>query len=138
MKSQLLLLAALGLGACTASVARTPSAPPPPPPSYDESVATRWVTLADHYSAETRSQQILTRGMGEFRAIRIEGAGGAPVIEQVTIDYEDLPPQVVPLNRQLSPGEGETIRLNGRGSEVRRVIVYSEPRYGGRYSVFGG
>jgi len=129
------LLATLigGLGACAATVSE---------PAYvvsgHERVSTRWVMLADHYSAENKGQQIMLRGRGEFRRLRIEGERGAPVIKQVTIDYENLSPQIVHLNTQLPAGQGQTIRLNGNGAEIKRVIVYTEPQYGGMYSVFGG
>jgi hypothetical protein len=133
---RLCLLATLigGLGACAATVGE---------PAYvvspgHERVSTRWVMLADHYSAETNAQQIMLRGRGEFRQLRIEGERGAPVIKQVTIDYENMSPQIVHVNAQLAQGQGQTIRLNGNGAEVKRVIVYTEPQYGGMYSVFGG
>jgi len=130
-----LLLTTIGLGACAATVGEPAYVSSP---NYEGRVTTRWVTLADHYSAETPSQQIMTRGLGELRRIRIEGAGGAPVIDKIVIDYENMQPQTVRIGRQLSPGEGETIRLNGRGADVKRVIVHTDPQYGGRYNVYGG
>jgi len=132
--TRLALLFTAVLGACAGTVETEPVYVAP---SHAERVSTRWVTLADHYSAETRSQQILTRGMGEFRRIRIEGVGGTPVIDQVTIDYENQPPQIVRLDARLTPGQGRTIPLRGDGA-VKRVIVYSDPGYGGQYNLYGG
>jgi hypothetical protein len=125
-----------GLG-CEAGVQTQPTyaryepAPVPAP----RPVRTQWVPLAEEQAA---SQQILLRGRGAFRAIRVEGSRGAPVISRVTIDYADgVAPQIVTLNEQLSPGEGRTIDLHGGRQEVKRVIVYTDPQYGGTYSVFG-
>lgn len=133
--TRLALLFATLLGACAGTIESQPAYVASP--SYGGRVTTRWVTLADRYSGATPSQQILTRGMGDFRRIRIEGAGGAPVIDHVTIDYENQPPQIVPVQARLTPGQGKTIPLNGDGA-VKRVIVYSDPAYGGRYNVYGG
>jgi hypothetical protein len=134
----LLLMTVVAAAGCEASVQTQPTyaryEPAPPPSGH---VSPEWVQLADRYSAETPSQQILLRGRGEFRAIRVEAARGAPLIKKVTIDYEDGTPQVVNLEARLAPGEGKTIDLNGGRREVKRVIVYSEPGFGGAYNLFG-
>ena len=98
----------------------------------------RWVPLATRYSARTDRQFIRLLGeTGRFRKLRIEGVRGAPVIHRIAIEYVGDPTtQVVDLNTQLRRGQGEVIVLNGR-SRINRIVVYSEPRFGGQYSVFG-
>jgi hypothetical protein len=102
-------------------------------------VPTNWVTLADHNVANSPKQQIATRGES-FRQIRIEAESGAPVIKQVAIEFSDEPgnTQVVKLQQRLPAGQGQTIDLNGAGRrQVKRIIVYTEPSYGGSYSLLG-
>lgn len=94
----------------------------------------RWVPLAHHYSAEARRQFINVRGRGEFRFLRIQAERGAPVINQVAIQYVDGNTQKVRLDARLPRGAGEVIRLNRQ--PIQRIIVYAEPRHGGAYSVF--
>jgi len=98
----------------------------------------RWVPLATGYSAVTNSQQIVLHGRGgPMRRLRVQAERGAPVITRVTVEFIDnQPPQVTNLNTRLPQGRGEVIPLNGNRG-VKRIIVYTEPRYGGRYSVFG-
>jgi hypothetical protein len=74
---------------------------------------------------------------GRFSHLRIEGVRGAPVINRITIQYMDDKSQIVNLNARLPRGTGEVIRLNGH-RPIKRVIVYTEPGYGGAYSVFAG
>jgi hypothetical protein len=97
----------------------------------------RWVPLASRYSAESQRQFISLRGKGgRFTRLRIEADRGAPVINQVAIEYTDGNTQKVRLDSRLPRGSGEVIRLN-RGQRINRIIVYSEPGYGGAYSVYG-
>jgi hypothetical protein len=72
----------------------------------------RWVPLAQHYSADARRQFINLRGRGEFRFLRIQAERGAPVINQVAIQYVDGNTQKVRLDARLPRGAGEVIRLN--------------------------
>ena len=60
------------------------------------------------------------------------------MITQVKIEYVDSPDmQTVTMNQRLPPGQGETIELNGGRRQIKRIIVYSEPHFGGEYSVLG-
>lgn len=98
----------------------------------------RWVPIAERYSAATDKQSIAVNGRGgRFNRIRVEAVRGAPVIHKVAIEYLNDPNvQAVELNRRLSPGSGETIRLNG-DRPIRRIVVYTEPSYRGAYSIYG-
>lgn len=97
----------------------------------------RWVPLAWRYSADSNRQFINLRGRGgRFTKLRIEADRGAPVINQVAIEYLDGVTQKVRLDTRLPRGAGEVIRLNGR-SRIQRIIVYTEPGYRGQYSVYG-
>jgi len=98
----------------------------------------RWVPIAEWRSAAAPSSQIILRGRGgHFDRLRIEGARGAPVIQKVTVEYMDNNAQVVPINSRLPRGAGEVIRLNNP-RPIKRVIVYTEPGYGGSYHVYAG
>jgi len=98
----------------------------------------RWVPIAEWRSAAAPSSQIILRGRGgHFDRLRIEGARGAPVIQKVTVEYMDNNAQVVPMNARLPRGAGEVIRLNNP-RPIKRVIVYTEPGYGGSYHVYAG
>lgn len=68
--------------------------------------------------------------------LRIKAVRGAPVIHRVTIDYLNRDAQVVTVNSRIVRGTGEVIRIDPN-SRIQRIIVYTEPRYGGAYSVFG-
>ena len=133
----LILTAAAGLGAgCAATV--DSGAPYRTGPEYrhEPRVSTRWVTLANNYSAQS-NRQFIHVDNGDFRRIRVEAVRGTPVIKQVAVEFNDVPnTQVIQMDARLTPGQGQTISLNGR--DVKRVIVYTDPSYGGAYSVFGG
>jgi hypothetical protein len=102
------------------------------------SVNTRWVTIADGYAADVNAQQIVLMGqLGPLRSLRVEAVAGAPVIKQVTVEYMDEDAQIARVDQRLRAGQGQVIPLDSRGRAIKRVIVYTEPRYGGRYSVFG-
>ena len=135
----LLICASLGAAAgCAAGVNAGPAYATSGPGYHrgPERVSTRWVTLADHYSAES-NRQFITVNSGGFRRIRVEAVRGTPVIQQVKVEFNDVPDmQTVKMDARLTPGQGQTISLNGR--DVKRVIVYTDPAYGGAYSVYGG
>ena len=97
----------------------------------------RWVPLAQRFSTDADKQTIKLHGKGgRFSRLRIEADRGAPVINQVGIEYIDGSTQKVKLETRLPRGAGEVIRLNGR-QRINRIIVYTEPGYGGRYSLYG-
>lgn len=95
----------------------------------------RWVSLAERYSASTKRQFIKVNNT-RFNKIRVEADRGSPVISQVGIEFVDGNTQVVKLGTRLTRGSGEVIRLN-RDASVKRIIVYTQPRAGGTYSVYG-
>jgi hypothetical protein len=93
----------------------------------------RWVTIANAYSATTNRQFIKMNGQ-TFDRLRIEAVRGAPLIKQVAVEYQDGNTQVVRLDERLNQGAGEVLRLNG--VPINRVIVYTEPRFGGAYGLY--
>ena len=97
----------------------------------------RWVPLAVHESAFSNHQIVLQGEGGPMRRISIQADRGAPVVTRVTVEFIDgQRPQIANVNRRLPSGTREVISLNhNRG--VKRIIVYTEPRFGGAYSVFG-
>lgn len=98
----------------------------------------RWVPLAVRYSARDRRQDIVLRGRGgRFDRIRIEAERGAPMVNQIAIEFVNGAKHVVQMRARLPAGAGEVIRLPGGDRRINRVIVYTEPRYGGMYSVYG-
>jgi hypothetical protein len=96
----------------------------------------RWVPVARGYTGDARRQFINLRGRADFDRLRIESVRGAPVINQIAVEYTDGTTQKVRLDARLPRGSGEVIRLN-RNQGINRIIVYAEPGYGGAYSVYG-
>ena len=97
----------------------------------------RWVPLARHKSAFTNHQIVLQGEGGPMRRISIQADRGAPVVTRVTVEFiGGQTPQITNVNRRLPSGTNEVISLN-RNRGVKRIIVYTEPRFGGAYSVFG-
>jgi hypothetical protein len=96
----------------------------------------RWVSLARGYSARSDRQFIQVRGE-RLSKLRIEADRGAPVIEKIAIEFGNGEMQAVDLNMRLTRGTGEVIDLNGRDRRVRRVIVYTDSRSRGAYSLYG-
>jgi hypothetical protein len=136
----LVSLAIPAIAGCEASVQTQPGyVRYEPRPGPAPQPATRWVTLASGYSADSNRQDINVMGQDAFRKIRIEAQRGAPVIKQVAIEFADDRgnPQVVKLDSRLPAGESQTIDLAGGRRPIQRIIVYSAPEYGGSYSVFG-
>lgn len=141
MRRMLLIAGLTALGGCEAQVQTRPIYSTTQPGYAEPTVVERnprfrenWVTLADRYSAQTDRQFIVLRG-NELRKIRVEAVGGAPVIEQVAIEYTNGNTQKVPINARLPRGEAQVIDVNHE--PINRIIVYSNPKYGGSYSVFG-
>ena len=96
----------------------------------------RWMTLASAYSAQSQRQFIPVRGRG-LSKLRVEGVRGAPVIQKIAIEFGDGTSQAVDLDMRLPRGSGEVIDLNGGVRRVNRIIVYTDPRTRGSYSIYG-
>jgi len=96
-----------------------------------------WVQLLPAQSAQNDVQTITLNGRHDrMHMLRITAVRGAPVITRVTIDYLDQQPQVISLNSRIGRGGDEVIRLDAR-APIQRITIYTEPRYGGAYTVFG-
>jgi hypothetical protein len=145
-----LILASLLFAGCAATVRTEPTyathepayrepvrrAPHQPPPQRDDRRDSRWVTIADRYSANNDRQFIAVNG--EFRRLRVEAVRGAPVIHKVAIEFQnDSNVQVFDINARMRDGQGQNIDLNGGVRQVRRIVVYTEPGQGGAYSIYG-
>lgn len=121
----------------TTTTRREPVRPMPPPPA-PEPRPSRWSALAEGYSAQAGRQFVQVQG-GQFDRIRVEATRGNPVITKVVVEFMDGPNnvQVVEPNTRLPRGEGYVINLNGRNRAINRIAIYTEPQYGGQYSVYG-
>lgn len=97
----------------------------------------RWVPLARGYGANNSRQFINIGGYGRYRALRIEGVWGEPVIVKIAIEFSDRTTQAVEHRESLPRGTGEVIDLNGGARRIHRIIVYTDPRSRGAYSVYG-
>lgn len=97
----------------------------------------RWVPLVRGTSADDGRQNILFRGTGgRLDKLRIQGDRGAPVIKRVAVEYRNGMREVVRVNLQLHRGQGQVIDVDDDRA-VREIIVITDPRYRGRYSVYG-
>jgi hypothetical protein len=96
----------------------------------------RWTPLARAFDTRSERQFIALRG-DRYRKVRVEGVRGAPMITKVVIEFLDRSTQVVELNSTLPGGAGEVIDLNGGTRRINRIIVYTDPRTRGAYSVYG-
>lgn len=144
-------LALLGSVGAVAAQPSPPAAPDQRRPDYDDpyrdrnpqrwhrDVRGRWIPLGLDFSAFQQGQQIVVYGRGgPMRRLRIRAERGAPVITRVTVEFVgNFPgPQITNVNRRLPPGAVQDVPLNGNRG-IKRIIVYTESRFGGRYSVFG-
>ena len=96
----------------------------------------RWVGLARAFSARTERQFIHVDG-GRYRRLRVEAVRGEPVIRKIAIEFGDGTAQAVDVDMRLTSGAGEVIDLNGGARNIKRIIVYSDPRSRGSYSIYG-
>lgn len=106
--------------------------------SYREARRDRgWVQLAPVHKARTETNQIMLNGRHQrIHKLRIQAVRGTPVIYKVTIDYMNRPAQVVSLSSRVVRGDSEVIPIDPN-ARIQRILVYSEPRYGGAYTVLG-
>ena len=96
-----------------------------------------WTQLAPIQTARNETQQIMLNGNHQrLRKLRIQAVRGAPVVTRVTIDYMHRAPQVVTVNSRVVRGDGAVIRIDPN-ARIQRILVYTEPRYGGAYTVLG-
>ena len=98
----------------------------------------RWRVLAQENSAGSDRQFITLRGRGgRFERLVVHAVRGKPVIHKIAVEYLDNPnTHVIDLETRLPAGEAEVIRLDG-SQRINRIIVYTEPRFGGSYTIFG-
>jgi hypothetical protein len=97
----------------------------------------RWVPLAQGYSARTDRQFINLGGYGRYRKLRIEAVRGEPVLLKIAIEFANGTNQAVEYREALPAGTGEVIDLNGDVRRIKRIIIYTDPRSRGSYSIYG-
>ena len=97
----------------------------------------RWVPLARGYSASSSRQFINIGGYGRYRMLRVQGVWGEPVLVKIAIEFTNGTTQAVEYRESLPRGTGEVIDLNGGDRRINRIIVYTDPRFRGAYSVYG-
>jgi hypothetical protein len=97
----------------------------------------RWVPLARGVSARTERQFINVGGDGRYRRLWIEAVRGEPVILRIAIVFSDRTRQVIEYRDSLPAGTGEVIDLHGRDRRIHRIIIHTDPRSRGAYSVYG-
>jgi hypothetical protein len=96
----------------------------------------RWAPIARNYNTSTDRQFIKLRGE-QFRRIRIQGVRGRPVIQKIAIEFMNRETQAIDLDMRLRRGEGEVIDLQGGERRINRIIVYTDTRSRGSYSLYG-
>jgi hypothetical protein len=97
----------------------------------------RWVAFAPLGGIRGERQFGPSINNNRYRKIRVEAVRGEPMITQVKIQFTNDSVQVLDVNTNLRAGAGEVIDLNGDVRQIRRVIVYSDPKSGGQYTVYG-
>lgn len=98
----------------------------------------RWVSLVQSNPTSGSERQfvnVLGRG-GALRRLVLRGERGAPMITRMGIEYSDRSVQTVELNVRLRRGDEERISLRGN-QPINRIIVYTDPRDRGAYSIYG-
>ena len=60
---------------------------------------------------------------------------GTPMIQQVTVLFVRGGSQVIKMNARMPRGTGEILRLNNE--PISRIVVYTDPRYGGAFALYG-
>ena len=96
----------------------------------------RWTPLARGFSART-DRQFINVGGERFRKLRIEAVRDQPLIQKIAIEFDNRTTQAVDLDVRMPSGSGEVIDLNGGERRIHRIIVYTDPRSRGAYSLYG-
>jgi len=97
----------------------------------------RWVPLMRRTDADNGRQFIEVAGRGgRLDKLRIESDRGTPLIKRVAIEYRNGTREVLRVDATLSRGHGQVIDLQGK-KRVSRIVVITDPRFDGVYSVYG-
>ncbi len=93
-----------------------------------------WIPVARDLSATT-SRQSLEGPAGEgFRRLRIESDLGAPLVQQVVVNYVDGTSQKIRVYARLPRGLEQEVDID-RGA-ICKIVVHTDPAFGGAYSVY--
>ena len=97
----------------------------------------RWITLSAFTPARKGRETVyLTGRERRIDRVRLSAVRGAPVVHQVIIQYRNGQYERRPVHQQLQPGRDAIISLD-TGRRVEKVMVLTDPRSGGAYSVLG-
>lgn len=104
---------------------------------YDRGFRERWITLSPFTPARKgRETVILTGRERRIDRVKLTAVRGAPMVHQVIIQYGNGQYERRPVNHQLSPGRDAVISIDS-GRRVQKIMVLTDPRAGGAYSVLG-
>ena len=97
-----------------------------------------WEAIADRYSTDS-ARQFINPGDRAFRRLRIEVVEGRALLTKIVIEFANGGTQVLTMRRPLSAGYNRVrdIDLNGGWRRINRIVVYSDPRFQGSFSIFG-
>ena len=96
----------------------------------------RWDPLVGYVNAREGHAVVRVPSRTHMTRVRIEGAHGAPVVTMVEIHYGRHTARAN-VNRRIVRGQSVDIPLDPR-RRVRAIVVHTDPRYRGGYSVWGG
>jgi hypothetical protein len=97
----------------------------------------QWVTLVAPVPT-VRDRQFITIGpeQGRFDRVRLDMVRGDAFIQQIAVEYMNGRTQVVPINRRVDRRDGSVvIPLDGSERAIKRVIVYTDDRSRGAYTL---
>ncbi len=104
---------------------------------WDRRTRGRWMPLMKYGDARDGRHLIDVGGrVGRIDKLRVEAVRGAPVIRRIAIEYRNGEREVLRLDTHLRRGQGQVIDL-GRDRRVDRIVVITDRRAPGIYSVFG-
>jgi hypothetical protein len=104
---------------------------------YRDRFRDRWVVLSAFTPARQGRETVQLTGRDRrIDRLKIRSVRGAPVVKQVILQYGNGRYERRPVNLQLRPGQESTISLAPH-RRVERIIVLTDPRSGGAYSLLG-
>jgi hypothetical protein len=98
--------------------------------------ADRWLSLSAYANARDASTYIRLPRTMRMSRVKVEGSHGAPVVTVVEVFYKRHV-QRARVDRRLLRGEVIEVPVDQR-REVQAIVVHTDPRSRGGYSVSGG
>lgn len=104
---------------------------------YDRGFRERWITLSAFAPARKGRETVMLTGRERrIDRVKLSAVRGAPVVKQVIIQYGNGQYERRPVNQRLAPGRDAIIGLDTT-RRVQKVMVLTDQRSGGAYSVYG-